>query len=145
MAQAIGRYFNPVLSALRKLGGSGRPSEVCAMVAEQMNLTDSVLEETLDSGQSRFENKVAFVRLYLVLTGYIDRSRRGVWTLTEKGRNTDHLSDKEIQALLLDVQRKGKRSSGENPDLISKLSDADETEEEEVSWFSVKWKRQLAG
>jgi restriction system protein len=110
MAQQIARYFNPVLTALKQLGGSARPSEVCATVAQNMKLRDAVLEETLESGQSRFENKIAFVRLYLVLTGYIDRSRRGVWTLTEKGRNTDRLSDAEIQSLLLEIQRKGKHT-----------------------------------
>jgi len=77
-----------------------------------MKLRDAILEETLESGQSRFENKVAWVRLYLVLSGYIDRSRRGVWTLTDKGRNTDRLSDTEIQSLLLDIQHKGKHSDG---------------------------------
>jgi restriction system protein len=113
MAQAIAQYFNPVLTALKQLGGSARPSEVCAMVAQDMRLKDSVLEETLESGQSRFENKVAFVRLYLVLTGYIDRSRRGVWTLTEKGWNTDCLSEAEIHTLLREIQRKGKLADDE--------------------------------
>jgi restriction system protein len=118
MAQQIARYFNPVLTALKKLGGSARPSEVCSMVAQDMKLKDTVLEETLESGQSRFENKVAFVRLYLVLTGYIDRSRRGVWTLTDKGRNAGRLSDAEIQSLLLEIQRKGKHS-GDESDAVS--------------------------
>jgi len=118
MAQQIARYFNPVLTALKKLGGSARPSEVYSMVAQDMKLKDSVLEEMLESGQSRFENKVAFVRLYLVLTGYIDRSRRGVWTLTDKGRNAGRLSDAEIQALLLQIQRQGKHSNT-NSDAVS--------------------------
>ena len=113
MAQQIARYFNPVLTALKKLGGSARPSEVCATVAQDLNLKDAALEETLESGQSRFENKVAWVRLYLVLTGYIDRSRRGVWTLTDKGRNSGRLSDEEIQSLLLEIQRNGKHSGDE--------------------------------
>jgi restriction system protein len=133
MAQQIARYFNPVLNALKKLGGSARPSEVYATVAQEMKLGDAVLEETLESGQSRFENKVAFVRLYLVLTGYIDRSRRGVWTLTDKGRNTDRLSDAEIQALLLEIQRKGKHSDDES-DVISTTPTPDKygLDEEEV-------------
>ena len=59
MAQKIAQYFNPVLAALKKLGGSARPSEVCATVAQDMRLTNAALEETLESGQSRFENKVA--------------------------------------------------------------------------------------
>ena len=46
MAQAIGQYVNPVLNALRRLGGSGRPSEVCAAVAKEMGLEGApTLEE----------------------------------------------------------------------------------------------------
>jgi restriction system protein len=83
MAQKIAQYVNPVLAALKRLGGSGRPAEVCTAVAHDMGLEDSpLLEETLKSGVSKFENRVAWVRLYLVQANYIDRSKRGVWTLT---------------------------------------------------------------
>ena len=98
MAQKIAQYVNPVLNALKSLGGYGQPSEVCAAVIKDMGLEESpILEETLKNGVSKFENKIAFVRLYLVLSGYIDRSERGVWTLTQKGRNSQPLSDSEIQ------------------------------------------------
>ena len=62
MAQKIGQYINPVLDAIKKLGGSARPAEGCAEVAKAMGLEGShVLEETLKSGVSKFENKIAFV------------------------------------------------------------------------------------
>jgi restriction system protein len=133
MAQQIARYFNPVLAALKKLGGSARPSEVCATVAQDMKLNDTALEETLESGQSRFENKVAWVRLYLVLSGYIDRSRRGVWTLTDKGRSTDRLTESEIQQLLLEIQHKGKHPDDESGTIATlPISSEDELDDEEV-------------
>ena len=111
MAQQIGQYVNPVLQAIKRLGGSARPAEVCRAVAKDLGLEGSpVLEETLGSGVSRFENKIAFVRLYLVLTGYLDRSKRGVWTLTEKGKNAPILSDDEVNQLLVEVQRQGKKA-----------------------------------
>lgn len=116
MAQQVGQYVNPVLQAIKRLGGSARPAEVYRSVAKDLGLDGSpVLEETLSTGVSRFENKIAWVRLYLVLAGYLDRSKRGVWTLTEKGKNAPVLSDKEVNQLLLDVQRQGKKnSSGSN-------------------------------
>ncbi len=113
MAQQVGQYVNPVLQAIKRLGGSARPGEVCRAVAKDLSLEGSPeLEETISAGVSRFKNKIAWVRLYLVLTGYLDRSRRGVWTLTEKGRNAPILSDDEVNQLLLDVQRQGKKVSG---------------------------------
>lgn len=80
------RYFGPVLRALDQLGGSGRPAEVGELVAAELQLPEAVLAETLESGTSRFKNQVAWARFYLAKGGYIDSSKRGVWTLTDKGR-----------------------------------------------------------
>lgn len=82
------RYFGPLLNALRKLGGSGKPDEVVEQIASDMNLSDEEQNETLPSGGSRLKTNVAWARFYLVREGLLDSSRRGVWSLTEKGRNT---------------------------------------------------------
>lgn len=82
------RYFQPVIDALIKLGGSGRPEEVEEAIAEQLALSEEERNEQIPSGQSRFSNKVNWARFYLVKAGLIDSSTRGVWSLTEKGRST---------------------------------------------------------
>ncbi len=82
------RFFGPLLDALRELGGSGRPSEVTDQIAKTMAISDAVRNEQLPSGGSRFTNQVAWARLYLVRDGYLDSSRRGVWSLTDKGRES---------------------------------------------------------
>lgn len=97
------RYINPLLTVLKELGGSAKPAEAKAAVATYLNLTDDVLEDRLLSGSSRFENQVGWARYYLVRSGHIDSSRRGVWALTEKGRKTHDLSDDEIEELVRDV------------------------------------------
>lgn len=97
------QYVNPLLDALKRLGGSARAAEARASVAEHLRLADSALEETMASGQSRFENQVGWARYYLVRAGYIDASRRGVWALTEKGRTSATLSKSEVAALVRDV------------------------------------------
>ncbi len=128
MAQQIGQYVNPVLQAIKRLGGSARPVEVCRAVAKDLGLEGSpLLEETLSSGVSKFENKIAWVRLYLVLTGYLDRSKRGVWTLTKKGKNAPILSDDEVNRLLLDVQRQGQMVDTKQD---APANDGDEVDEE---------------
>ena len=82
------RYFGPLLDALRKLGGSGTPDEVIEQIAADLKLSDDLQNELLPSGGTRYRNQVAWARFYLVREGLLDSSKRGVWSLTERGRNT---------------------------------------------------------
>jgi restriction system protein len=79
------KYFRPVVDALKELGNSGTPSEVREIIANSLHLTDDQLNDTMESGASRFQNQVAWARFYLNKAGYIASSKRGVWSLTEKG------------------------------------------------------------
>jgi restriction system protein len=82
------RYFGPLLEALRGLGGSAKADEAVDRVAQDLKISDSVLNETLPSGGSRFRNQVAWARFYLVREGLVDSSKHGVWSLTDKGSKT---------------------------------------------------------
>ena len=82
------RYFGPLLDALRGLGGSGSPEEVVERIAADLKLSDDVQNELLPSGEPRYRNQVHWARFYLVREGLLDSSRRGVWSLTERGRST---------------------------------------------------------
>ncbi len=82
------RYFGPLLDALRAIGGSAKPDEAIDRVAEELKVSDHVLNETLPSGGLRFRNRVAWARFYLAREGLLDSSKHGVWSLTEKGFKT---------------------------------------------------------
>ncbi len=82
------RYFGPILDALRTLGGSATPGEVVDQIARDLAISDAVQNELLSSGQLRFPNQVAWARFYLTREGFLEASRRGIWSLTEKGRAT---------------------------------------------------------
>jgi restriction system protein len=97
-------WINPLLDALRELGGSARPREVVDLVARKMNVPDQTLDQTISGGVSRFSNQVHWARFYLAEAGLIDRSRRGVWSLTDKGRAAGRLTDDELRHLIADVQ-----------------------------------------
>lgn len=94
------QWFGPLLDALRALGGSGTPDEVVDQIAASLKIPDEQLNETLPSGELRFRNQVAWARFYLVREGLLDSSRRGVWSLTEKGRKAS-LSHDEARAIFL--------------------------------------------
>jgi restriction system protein len=67
------------------LGYSGTPTEVKNLIIETLQISEELLEEKLKSGSSRVINQIDWARFYLVKAGYLDSSKRGVWTLTEKG------------------------------------------------------------
>ena len=80
----------PLLQALRDLGGSATPVEARKKIIENEHLSDEVVNETRGKTKvNKFENEVAFARNYLVGAGYIDKSVRGVWTLTEAGKSVE--------------------------------------------------------
>ena len=57
------RYFGPLLDALRGLGGSGTPEEVVERIAADLKVSDEAQNELLPSGEPRYRNQVALVRL----------------------------------------------------------------------------------
>ncbi|CDM23075.1 Mrr restriction system protein [Castellaniella defragrans 65Phen] len=81
-------WFGPLLDALRKLGGSGSPDEVVDQIAADHAVSDDAQNELTSSGQPRFKNQVAWARFYLTKEGLLGSSRRGIWSLTERGRAT---------------------------------------------------------
>ena len=97
-------WINPLLSALKELGGSAKPQEVVDLVAKNCHVPDHVLDQTITGGGSRFANQVHWARFYLAEAGYIDRSRRGVWKLTERAQAAGQLAEGEIDAILTQVQ-----------------------------------------
>ena len=82
------KWFMPLLQALRDLGGSATPADARKKIIENEHLSDEIVNETRGkTNVNKFENEVAFARNYLVEAGYIDKSVRGVWTLTEAGKS----------------------------------------------------------
>lgn len=121
------RYFGPVIEVLKDLGGSGSPEEVRAMVASRLAISEQEQSEQLSSGSSRFDNQVAWARFYLARAGLLDSSRRGVWSLTEKGRGTT-LSNAAALQLFKDIhklftaERKARPRAGEAEEPLEESS-----------------------
>ena len=89
MKAKVVRFFKPILQILKQSGGSATTSEVIDRAIELLQIPESEQEVTLKNGQSRVRNQVQWARLYLVRAGYLESSRRGVWSLTEKGAEKD--------------------------------------------------------
>jgi restriction system protein len=102
-------FMNPLLQALKELGGSGTIEEINTKVIELVGLSDEQLEIIHDperGSQTEVEYRLAWARTYLKRYGVIDNSSRGVWALTAKGRETDHVSPQAVKRLMMAEQRK---------------------------------------
>lgn len=106
------RYILPILQVLREMGGSATAAEVTDGVIEREALPDELLEQTNKDGQSKVRNQIAWARMYLVHSGHIDSSTRGVWRLTEKGQH-EELSRLDVSSLFKGVQSSFKLGSEE--------------------------------
>jgi restriction system protein len=119
-----------IVSALKALGNSGTPAEVYEWISGQLALSNEHLNRQLQSGGSHFENQVGWARFYLARAGYIDASKRGVWSLTEKGIDSD-LAEKEALRIFQSVHKRyaGKQGGTEaiQPDGIDESVAPSET------------------
>lgn len=84
------KWFNPLIKALKDLGGSGTPKEVRDKIAENENLSDEVINEIRGKKNvKKFDNDIAFARNYLVYENIIMSNERGIWKLSDKGYNIE--------------------------------------------------------
>ncbi len=121
--------FGPLLDALRALGGSATPDEAAEKVAELSGVSEEELNETLPSGGPRFKNQVAWARFYLTREGLLDSSKRGVWSLADKGFKT-HLTYDDARAIFkrqvqADTAKRQKKSAAAAPDGADSPEDPD--------------------
>jgi restriction system protein len=120
------RYFRPVIDALKELGNSGTPAEVREIIADRLHIDDEQLNEALASGTPRFLNQVAWARFYLNKAGFIASSKRGVWSLTEKGISsnlTDEQALEVFQAIQSQFQEAYREEQEEHTEEIIAPSD----------------------
>lgn len=89
--------FNPLLRALQQLDGSGSNPETEAKIAENLNLTDKEINEIHKGGRTKLNYNIAWARTYLKLYGLIEKSTRGVWCLTSRGKRIKNVNKAEVK------------------------------------------------
>ena len=117
------KWFKPLINALKELGGSATPEHARQQIISDLNLPDEIINETRGkTGVKRFDNEVAFARNYLAYEGYIDKSIRGVWSLTEKGLTSPFTDDmaSEIFIKWVDILKERRENEHNLPDKRNK-------------------------
>lgn len=88
--------FNPLLAAIKRLGGSASISELDEEVTKNLNLTEEEIARPHNDRYTELEYQLAWARSYLKAYGLLDNSERGVWVLTPKGRDTDSVDPLQV-------------------------------------------------
>ncbi len=76
----------PILETLIELGGSATPQQVYEYLQKKVKLLPGDWKTRPDGRTIIWKHNVAWVRWRLVQKGEIDRSQRGIWKITEKGK-----------------------------------------------------------
>ena len=90
--------INPTLTALHALGGSAAIREIVNQVIEDMRLSAAIIQvpQPGKANKTALEYELDWARTYLRKYGLIDSSERGVWSLTDKGRKTQHVDPQVV-------------------------------------------------
>jgi restriction system protein len=92
--------FNPLLIALKSLGGSASITEQETEVARILKLTDKEIAELHRGNRTKLSYRLAWARNYLKRFGILENSRRGIWSLTAAGLVTDSVDKEEVKRLV---------------------------------------------
>jgi restriction system protein len=122
-------FMNPVIQALKSLGGSGTIEEINGKVIEITGLSDEQAEvlhkPEKGGGPTEVEYRLAWTRTYLKKYGVLENSSRGVWALTAEGRQSDQVDPRVVRRF---VQQQRKTT-----EMASEEAELDEAEAE-ASW-----------
>ncbi|MBI9070883.1 MAG: restriction endonuclease [Melioribacteraceae bacterium] len=131
------RFFVPLVDSLLELGGSGSPSEVIDLPILNMNISEKEQEQTNKNGGSTIINQAQWAKYYLLLSGYISSSQRGIWTLTEKATTEKFTEEKAIEIIKAQRQKyrdeKKKKSSAK----LSQYLEPDPDSSDEIELLDV--------
>ena len=118
-------FMNPIIQALKMLGGSGTIEEINNKVTEIVNLSDEqlgVLHNSEKGSQTEVEYRLAWARTYLKKYGIFENSSRGVWALTPKGRQTDKVNEKTVRRYVQNKQKQAREAK------VSEITDEPDME-----------------
>ena len=123
----------PTLKALEGSGGSASIQELSSRIALDMALPDEVLDVPHKEGpQTEVDYRAAWARTHLKMIGTIDNTARGVWTITDRGRDVQ--SKEHVRELVRSARAdrfKTKKPSGATvPEPESPVADEDQNWED---------------
>ncbi|MEI7823209.1 MAG: restriction endonuclease [Verrucomicrobiota bacterium] len=129
------QLMNPLITALKDLGGSGSIDEIYERVVQNLKFSDevlAVLHDPDESNQTEVFYRLAWARTYLKKFGVLTNSSRGVWALTKP--DLAGVDSKDVVKTVRENDKKAKQTKTDQ----SKQPIANETDapEEAQTWRS---------
>jgi restriction system protein len=127
------QLMNPLITALRELGGSGSIDEIYERVVQQLRLPDavlSVLHGPKAGNQTEMHYRLAWARTYLKKYGAVTNSSRGVWSLIKPDLTS--VDPKHVIKTVIENDKKGKEAKTDPS--IPLADDESEAPDEAQSW-----------
>ena len=125
--------MNPLLKALRDLGGSGSIEEISSKVSESLDLPEEVLEiphNPEKSSATELEYRLAWARTYLKKYGLIDNSERAVWVIVPEKKDITSVDPQEVVRTVRENMKKERETNR------SQTETGEEFPEEAEAWRS---------
>ncbi|MDQ3327518.1 MAG: restriction endonuclease [Chloroflexota bacterium] len=131
---SVDHLYNPLLQALRKLGGSAAISELENATIPTLNLSENDLNQPHGQRTTEVAYRLAWARTNLKIYGLLDNSQRGVWVLTPQGTKTDLVDSHEVRRFLLE-KRKQRQPKRQRKSPSREVAELDPTEgTTELNW-----------
>lgn len=98
-------FYVPTMKALRDLGGSASIEEIQDRLTETEGLTQAQLDQSYPtSGDPIVPDRMSWARTYLKIAGLLASGGRGIWVLTDEGRQAvETMDDAALRRLVIDA------------------------------------------
>lgn len=98
------QFMRPTLRVLRDLGGSGSNEEIADALITAMGINQRLLDATYaKSGAPIVPDRMTWARSYLKGAGLVASGGRGLWVLTDAGRDAAALNDAQVRRMVMDA------------------------------------------
>lgn len=128
--------MNPVIHALRELGGSGSIDEIADKVAATLKLPEeslSVLHDPQRDNRTEFQYQLGWARNYLKRYGLLETSGNNIWSLTPKVETHTEIDASEVIRFCRKIDREEKKQRLAQKPVSPELFDKTNGDEEQ-SW-----------
>lgn len=97
-------FMLPTLKVLDSHGGSATNEEIEAALIEMLGMTPEQMEVSYPtSGAAVVPDRMSWARSYLKYPGLVDNPKRGMWVLTDEGRQAVTMTDDRIRRMVADA------------------------------------------
>ena len=129
--------YNPLLQALRELGGSGTIDEIAERVIIALKVPEEVASQLHNpdySNTTELEYRLAWARTYLKNYGILERSGRGVWALKADKQSVESVDPAEINRFVHALSKPKLNGRSEPDDGDEAVTQVQDSEAPDAAW-----------